>query len=275
MTTTLGPPVLIDGPLPEAPPYGLVPTVPIIPTADDHWMAGGSVYGYTADTPAPFDPCSQGSDRYKVIAEAGPLPDFAGFALYLGIRCTAASIGSDAELHERVQRVFAAVESFGVEREFATGAALALNPHLNDGGADLLAAAAVTPFEALALLEDAIGRTGRRGVIHAPPSTISQWDWRVFDVGGKLRTRNGTLVVSGGGYTDVIDDGAGALAADEQWAWATGPIEIRRSEIYQLPNTLAEALDRETNTVVVYAERNYLVDWDTALQASVLIDRIP
>jgi hypothetical protein len=276
--TTLGPPVLIDGPLPEAPPYGLVPSVPTIPTVDEHWISGGSVYGYLDDLPVGFDLCGDGSARVKVIARAAPLPTFGAFAIYLAMRCNSWSIGSDEELHQRVERAFAAVESFAVEQEFAAGLAMPLNPHLNDGGAaaqgnDLASGAAVGPVEALALLEDAIGRTGKQGVIHATPSSVIAWDQHVLDVAGKLRTRNGTLVVSGGGYIDQVDDSAGALSADEQWAWATGPIEIRRSGILSLPTTLAEALDRGTNEVTVYAERAYLPVWDTALQASVLVDR--
>ncbi len=66
----------------------------------------------------------------------------------------------------------------------------------------------------------------------------------------------------------------------EEWAYATGPVDIRRSEIFTTPDTLAQALDRSLgasnsrpNTITYRAERYFAVDWDSALQAAVRIDR--
>jgi hypothetical protein len=50
-------------------------------------------------------------------------------------------------------------------------------------------------------------------------------------------------------------------------------VEIRRGELVMLTQDVAQAFDRENNLYTFYAERNYLVTWDTALQAAVLIDR--
>jgi len=44
------------------------------------------------------------------------------------------------------------------------------------------------------------------------------------------------------GYTGATPTGGGAAAAGQAWAYATGPVQIRLSEIYLNPPTLAEAL---------------------------------
>jgi len=90
----------------------------------------------------------------------------------------------------------------------------------------------------------------------------------------ELRTLLGTLVIPGQGYTDAIPEDVGGDPSDcLEWAFATGPIEITRSEPFINPPSYAEALDTSTNIVTFRAERYYRVVWDTILQAGVLIDR--
>jgi hypothetical protein len=131
-------------------------------------------------------------------------------------------------------------------------------------------------MEALARLENAIARTGKMGVIGTDPATAVAWagQYLVEREGSTLRSvATGTPIVVGYGYVDVRPDGAAAPAATSGYAWATGPIQIRRTGIEMMPGTLAEALDRQTNVVTYRAERHYLVDWDTELLTSVLVDR--
>ena len=54
---------------------------------------------------------------------------------------------------------------------------------------------------------------------------------------------------------------------------ATGPIDIRRGDVEVLPPVIRQTLDRRTNVITYRVERDYLVDWDTVLQAAVLVDR--
>ena len=145
--------------------------------------------------------------------------------------------------------------------------------------------AAVTPLRALELLETEIRRNGS-GIIHAAPATATAWaaETLITASRGVLRTTLGTPVAVGAGYIGIRPDGEAALNPGEEWAFASGPIEIYRdNEIMAIPGNYAEAIDRSLNDVLFYAERPYLINWiarqsttdDDHTQAGVLIDLIP
>lgn len=276
MSTTYGPPIVLAGPLPQPLPFGLFSAAITVPEASGRWGMGANVRPYPPGAASSFDPCSAGTFRQKDIPEQPATPFFMAFGVYLADQCSGRGVGTDAALDNRARAAFAAVEQFAVEREFASGALMPSNPYLGDGNATILGGGAVSLVEALALLEQAIGDTGKAGMIHADRGIVAGWSGigalRVS--GDKLLTFNGTPVASGGGYNNVQPDGQAAPTTDTGWAFATGPVEIRRSDdIEIIPGSLAEALDRETNLVTYLAERSYLVTWDTQLQAAVLADR--
>ena len=198
---------------------------------------------------------------------------FASFVIYLPITCSAMSIGDPEEFAGRAEIAMRAVESYAVEKQLVSGDGIATNPYLEDADVDLLASgAAVSPAAALSYLEDAIGATGKQGMIHATPSVVSQW----FDQTREddpLVTVNGTRVVSGDGYIGSRPTGGSAAAAGQSWAYATGPVEVRHSDVV-MPD-ISEVLDRTNNDVTFRAERYALVEWDTVLQAAVLVDWTP
>lgn len=272
-----GPRFVIDGPLPSPPPFRLVDVATIVPEESPHWMNGAEVRGYPGGEPQGHDGCSTGSGRVKTPGDAPALPSFGAFTAYLESSCTSRSIITQDDFKARVAAVFGAVESFAVEREFVQAEWTGDNPHLTDTNlAKVAAGAAVSPTNGLALLEDAIGRTAKAGVIHATPAIVTAWDalgHLTEQSGGKLFTGRGTPVVVGDGYIGAHPDGSGAPSACQGWAFATGPVQIRRENLYVNPPTLAEALERALNDVTFYAERAYLVTWDTDLQAGALIDR--
>lgn len=294
-TTGYGPPQRIDGPPPLPPKYGLVPSVPIIKppikadgTEDPHWLNGAAIYPYPPDCAKAFNSCSTEQNlRTKQLKDYGdtvPNPIFQAFPVYLPITCSTATVGADAQgwFENRAAVALAAVESQAVEAEFASGYFLPLNPHLTDGNLWVLnLSGAVGPVEGLAMLEDAIATTCRQGVIHVDPMTATSWAalYLIHDDHGVLRTSIGTLVVVGQGYRQQIPDSQGQWAPDDPlasctaWAFATGPVQITRSEIFTMPERYDQALDRSSNILTFRAERYYLVDWDTVLQAGVLIDR--
>ncbi len=78
MSTTLGPPVYLDGPLPVAPPFGLLSTATIVPS-DDRFGVGGAVWPYPPGLPTSWDGCSAGTFRTKADGEGWELPIFAAF----------------------------------------------------------------------------------------------------------------------------------------------------------------------------------------------------
>lgn len=273
-TVTFAMPTVLDGPLPEAPPYALLNMPGVLkPPADSHWMSGARVYGYPEDEPGFFDPCSSGTSRVKDEADEGfSTPLFGAVTVYLPIQCSAMSIGDPDEFRDRGRVTLEAVESWAVERILSQGVPGMLNPFFSDGNVQVLASgAAVSAKTGLSYLENAIGETGRMGMLHAEPAIAARWFGHpLVPDPPVLRTGIGTPVAVGGGYIGSHPSGQAGPSAGKSWAFATGPVEVRHAEVNVLD--IKEVLDRTSNDVVFRAERTVLADWDTALQAAVLID---
>lgn len=279
---TIAQPAVIDGPIPRPRPYGLLSVAqePVSVEDGDRWSLGAAVWSYPADEPGGWNPCDGSSSSPPVAKSAGvtpPLPVYGAFQLYLPITCKTVTIGDNfAEWQRRATLAFDAVEGYGIEKEFATGALMPDNPALVRD-AHIIDATGVDPAEGLALLENYLAEVGfgREGVIHADPATVTRWNKEFYldSAGGRMRTRIGTPVAVGTGYVGVVPDGQGALAAGAGWAFVTGPVMVRRGEVTQVPETYREALDRETNTVTMMTERAYIAAWDTAVHGAILIDR--
>lgn len=298
-TVGFGPLEAIDGPPPIPPVYGLLATaeaalagvrfVPDSGSSDrERWLNGAEVRPYPPGLAEVIDVCAVGSDaRAKGFGdESIPLPQFAAMTIHVPITCTAHQVPDDDAFKARAVAALSAVESASVEREFLTGDELPLNPHLSDGnGTFPNLDVATSPQNGLALLEAEIAKSGRQGVIHVDPKTATflRDHWAIDNSSGIYRTANGIVVVNGFGYVDgaTPDDGHAAPGATAEWIYATGPIDIYRSDVFTVPQTRAEAMDRGSggatmgrpNSVTYRAERYYLVIWDTVVQAAVLVDR--
>jgi hypothetical protein len=294
-----GPLERIDGPLPLAPLYGLLPAaeapaagVRIIPDVDDNgierWLNGAEVYPYPPDDAQIFDACAPGGSSAGVKVDGGDLlhPQYGAITVYLAESCKSFKVWNQQEFIARAMAAFVAVEGAALGRHFMTGEGLPLNPHLADGGATILnSGAATNAANALALLEKAIAETGRQGLIHASPQFASALRERfaVDNKTGVIRTINGTVVIPDFGYADgSTPQGQAAPTGTQEWIYATGPVDIRRTEAFVKPDTVQQALDRGTtgsatlgrpNVYTYRVERYYLVDWDTELHAAVLSDR--
>jgi len=273
-TVFAGPPYVLDGPLPVPPPHRLTDVATQIPDGGDpHWRNGAAVWGYPCDGPHSIAPCLAGTFADKTIDEDIPLPEFGAFTVYQSIRCTARSIGDETEFRQRLINVFTARESFAVEQQFASGDSQPLNPFLADANAELLNGGAATDAAcALALIEDAIGDTGGAGLIHVAPSGAAALASAFLTVekSGGLYTARGTRIVVGTGYIGAAP--AAPPPSGQSWMFATGPVNYYRGNVVLTPGSVSEALDRSNNDVAFLVERDYLVYWDTCLQAAVLID---
>jgi hypothetical protein len=266
----------IDGPVPVAPRFGLLAAAQIVTGDDEHWLNGSTVRPYPLGPGHIHDECAVGSAAVKAIGADRELSSFGAYTVYVEDHCTARSVGDVAEFRARLLATLLAVEGSAVERELARGAGLGDDPHLTDTHLDQLhGGTATSPENALGLLERAIGDTGKQGLIHVDPQTFTSWAALnlVQASGSVMLTRRGTPVAVGNGYIDARPDGAGALAACLSWAFATGPVQIRRTEAFVNPEDISGALARATNDVSFYGERHYLHTWDRELQAGVLIDR--
>lgn len=292
-----GPLWRIDGPPPIAPRYGLLqaartsPLVRIVSDADERgierWINGVAMRPYPVDQASTWDACaiygSQGGSNEKESGEQIPLPKFDAVTVYLPINCQGMRIEDHDALKARAVAALAGVEGAAIEREFMGAETMVMNPHLADGQGDFPNGNAATSLaNGLALLEEQIARSGKAGVIHVSPGLAAAAGAQLLtEESGTLYTYGGSLVVPGSGYVDGPDPANhDAAHGTEEWVYATGPVDIRRSEVFTTPETPAQALDRSSgatrdnpNELIYRAERYYLVTWDTAVQAAVLIDR--
>lgn len=255
----------------------------------ERWTSGVAVYPYPPDVPIVWDACANGSPAVeKGFGTQAPVPEFAALTLSEAITCTAQQVPNQAAFRARAVAALTATESYAVAREFMSGDhVLGPNgsPYLADTNCVLLNGSVATkPNHALQILEEAIAATGRLGIIHCSPmlaTALLGQGFVIQDRTGVIRTINGIPVIPDFGYVGASKPDAGAApTAIQEWAYATGPVDLRRSDVFTTPDNVSEALDRgmgstndRTNSITYLAERYYVVDWDTVLQAAVLVDR--
>lgn len=279
-SVTFGPPVYVDGPLPERPPRSLL-TVPGVlqDEGDDRWMNGVAVWGYPEGEPYTWEPCAEGTFQTKSDESTFSTPDFGAFVAYLPVTCSSFTVASDPEGFARRSEVaLDAIISFAIEKALSQGVPLSTNPYLADANVTFPGGtAALSPYVGLSYLEQAIGDTARAGMIHATPAVAATWftSFPIFqaELGSTLYTPTGTPVAVGGGYKGATPFGQAAAAAGQSWVYATGPVRAWVADEVSL--NIRDVLDRSDNVVTFRAEKYALVEWDTALQAAVLIDWTP
>lgn len=191
----------------------------------------------------------------------------------------------------RALRQLEAGLSKAIEREFWTGEKNPANMNLtfwtpnddahvvNPGGA--ASPSPVSPDTALVLLEAALASCygGTAGMLHAPTAVAERWASLYFVDADEefedrmLRTRSREdIVVVGAGYPGTGPFGQPDPAPGTMWAFATGMVDVRLGEPMIYPETMAEALDRATNTVTFRGERVAAANWDGCCSFAVLVD---
>jgi hypothetical protein len=270
----VGPARDLDGSLPVAPEYNLLSVPGVLVDGDVRWLNGVNVWGYPVETPSLWEPCSGGTFRTKSSESSWDQPRFDSFVAYLPIQCSTITAEPE-EFARRAEVTLNATISFAVETALAKGITGSTNPFFGDTNLTVWGGAAVSPAVGLSFLENAIGVTGRRGMIHATPGTTAAWGFEKLKTNGTLVTVNGTPVASGGGY--IQTDPAGETGSDPdggvEWAFATGPVSVYLASAASVE--VSEYVDRENNVITYRAERYALATWDTSLQAGVLIDWTP
>jgi hypothetical protein len=292
-TITFGPPVVLDGPLPSPPPYSLLNVPGVLQEQGDdrlqesvrqalegdRWTNGVALWGFPDGLPETWDPCGSGTFATKSDASSWETPDFAAFTAYIPVQCSSFSLARDpAGFGRRAEIALDARISYAVEAALSKGVPMLANPYLADSNPNreiLAAGAAVSPNVGLAYLEEAIGQTAIVGMIHTPPGPASRWFSNRAsppedEPKRALFTSLGTPVAVGGGYAGAQPSGEAAPGDGEAWVFATGPVRAYVADEPQF--NIKEVLDRADNDVVFRAEKYTLVEWDTSLQAAVLID---
>jgi hypothetical protein len=269
----VGPALDIDGPLPVRPRHSLLETMGVVVSTDATRVLNGvNVYGYPTGCPSLWEPCSDGTYRTKGSESEQLLPRFDSFVVYKPITCSSIGMGDPEDFSGRIAKVLEATLSSGVEEALAAGVDQSSNPFFGDAEVAVLnSGTAVSPGVGLSFLEEAIGATCRKGMIHATPAVIAALQAFPFgDMEMNLETANGTPVVSGMGYQDVDTPWLATPDATEDWIFATGPVEVHLGPLVM--TDISETLDRSDNTVTFRAEHYVVSIWDTALQAAVLVD---
>lgn len=277
-TTAVGVTLDLEGPLPVARRHSLLATEGVVKNDEnDRWMSGVRVVGYPDGVPSRWEPCTTGTTRVKddSVGDGYPGSRFEPIAVYFPVSCSTHGMSNSAveNLVTRTEQVLDATLSFGVEQSLVSGTPFSVNPFIGDGNMTALASsAAVSPRIGLSYLENAIGElTARQGLIHAVPAVTVAWGYGagLYDT-AEIYTPNGTPVASGDGYIGARPSGKPGLTATQAWTFATGPVEVRIQD--EVRSTIDESVDRQSNDIVIRAERWVLPEWDQALQVGVLID---
>ena len=279
----------LAAPLPREPFYTLLKTLRrldppefIEMPSDERWFNGVHVYGYPTSLPGTWDPCAEGTFREKEEGGAVPAPRFDSFGLYLPVTCSSFGMSWN-DFRERARVVLRATQSFAIEQALAAGVSLSTNtnPAFGDTNALIVGGGAVSPGTGLAWLEKQIALSGRFGIIHAPPEVATSWPLELHP-DGLMRTKAGTLVAIGAGYSGVSADGV-APAIGQSYAFATGPVRVYLSDIDFSGESLNGWLDTTINEVTFRAEKFALGIWEGLPQAdpdiqqaaAVLVDWTP
>jgi hypothetical protein len=251
----------LTGPTPTGYGYGLYsvasPTDSVDPRTGNggQWPALGCgvARAFPIDCPPTVAPAS-------LVSAAGlPWVVQYPFGVVAGVRCKPVGASVD-ELRDAARAILRLSEQYAVERAFWRGGVwpasvtagavfLAQNP-------TILSATPVSPKAAVGMLEDAlVGMSGGVGVIHAPRLALGVLgaDGTLRQSGGRLLTLVDTPVALGGGY-DGTGPG-GTRAAGTAWLFGTGPVQVTRGPVDDLPSDPRLAVDRATNDALVMAVR--------------------
>lgn len=293
-----GPRVVVDGPPPFPPRYGLlmagsalVPGVRFVTpgAGPERWLNGVKAEPFPHHGGATWSQFDASGPSTKEVGDPEDELDFWPVTVYASDTCRSYRIDDDDEYRSRIELNLAAVESAVVANALLTGDGWPpAAPRLSDGGGEFPNAnTAVSLPIALSLLEGAIARGRHGGVIHMSPiaaSVLSGTGHVILsdplDTKGQnvMATRLGTLVIPDQGYVDGATPAPSpgshpAASSTQEWIYASGPIDVYRSTTFINPPELSQALNRSANTVTYQAERNYLVSWDNSIQAAVLANR--
>ena len=303
-TVGFGPLWRVDGPTPVEQSFGLLqaalssaePGVTLVgPDVDsqgvERWINGLAVYPFPPDLGDVYDPCAPGSvATTKGFGDSLTNPDFGAMTVWLAETCTSPRVSwSQDGFKARASTALNAVAGAAVAYEFMTGTRIPANPHLADGNAAVLnGGAATSVVNGVALLENYIAaNSGKIGVIHCTPgaATAARERFAIDNRSGYIKTINGTIVIPDFGYAKANAEQSHPVGqlpptGSQEWMYATGAINIRRSELFTQPDNVTEALDRgmgatngTPNSITYRAEVYFAVTYSVQIQAAVLVDR--
>ncbi len=262
---------------PSPPPaYGLIIAAPLVDTTD-RWQDGvtwapigacGGVEGVSAIS------CGAVEDALTDSARA-PLGVADPVVLWASDRCSILG-GLASSREQRARDNLTASQSFLLAAELWDGGSGTANAALIDSTSDTVTDGPTSATGALAALVSALGTLGRgrRGMIHVPTQVLTHLVsvGAIYREGGLWLAPMGHIVVADDGYSG---NGPGAVPAGaSQWGYATDMLRLRLGEVLILPTSpdtpegMRQGMDRSDNSMVVYAERLALVQWDQCVHVA-------
>lgn len=266
--------IVIDGPLPVQPLHAIT-ALPgaIIAEASDRWIGGVALDNYPCTGVLGWDSCSDSSDGDTKDDGDYPTPaTYSSFTAYAPITCSSFGQFDGERMRLRATRYLDAADHVALEAQIWNGSWVPSNPNFQDDATDV-GGGAVDIIRALGLLEQTGGGGGLQGVIHMAPRAANaavSWNLVAQDRAGTLRTiSRGTPISVGDGYD--ASHGPSGAGANQEWIVMSGPVEIRRSEVF-INEDIAQSLDHSTNTYVIRAERYVNVAYDPCGLSAALVD---
>jgi hypothetical protein len=269
----IAPLTIVQGPAIAPGLHGLVASSTSATEDDDRWEAGFEWQAENCVTAHTWslDPSQIDGTYPNPTKSQAVIPSIGAnqpIVLELATTCSSAGWRTN-DFVGRVTRQMEACTSNALEAEFWTAAENPQNQHLASGTAvtQLGGGTAQNPNLALALLESALASClcGARGMIHASAGLVSRWAYEggalAIDGPRLVTTARGSIVVAGGGYPGTSPSGA-APSAGNEWAYATGMVQVRLGAIQVVPDSLEQALNHRTNMIEYRAERTVSAIFD-------------
>jgi hypothetical protein len=256
---------------PVASPVNLVRSSRIPPDdTDGRWVNGFAYVPEGVGKLTLFDDCS---NTEQTISDTGSFTsDWQPYVLSAQFKCSTFGF-QDADYTGRAMRLLDAATPKMLEEEFWNGtlsnAASLGNTWLEKAGSTAFTATSMR--QAFGICEQALGDQayGGRGAIHLPPYLLpyASAEQLVRREGNLLLTAKDTIVIPGSGYGKMAD------APASLHVYATGITDVRLGDIVVVPDagSMAQSIDKGSNTVVVKAERYACASWDELLWVKVTV----
>lgn len=246
---------------------------------DERWVRG---FSYEFDSYSTIrilsvnDESVSGGELFNATSEPNYL-DYKPFFIESEILQSAFGLPGEDRMAIALAQLEAATQK-AVEKELWDGAAAQAESNTNNyltksGESTAAAAAGAYPAtQALFHLEQALSASpaGGGGIIHMTRDVASilntqlQFEKSTENSIAKVRTRLGTEVSIGSGYSGKGPTGAtgAAASATNRWMFATGPIDVHLSKSEIVNESLAQGIDASINTMIIKAVRAAAVYFD-------------
>jgi len=249
-----------------APTTGLYASA-VKPPGGDRWESGMAWRPERCIALQTFGPCTD-PDTLPVEPDAGVAYHFpTGYR----VRDYCTTIGGELDT-SRLQRQADAVLSYALAHELWTGEQSIADPGELPGSVpfvnDHLAAASATTIVGTGTLAEKFGQLeqeareaalGQQVFLHIPIHLVTPLAEKLRRSGQMLYTALDSVVVADGGYP-----GTGPAGTGTEWAYATGPVQVRASalEIYDDPT---QTVNRQNNRQEIWASRFIAATFDPCL----------